>query len=139
MIPTLSHTQPLVRDISLQPAGRYLLTVYGVSSRKYFFVDELVEGDESIAFHRGNAPWATVVLPKGSLWSLIAREELEYPTLEDISRQTKTDQDHLKALEKELYPNKKPKGPLVAFPDEEPNGNGGGIPEAYPGQGKQYL
>ena len=136
MIPTLQHTQPLVRDVSLQPApARYLLTVYGTTSRKYFLVDEYVESDETMAFHRGNATWATVVLPKGSMWTLIHTDEIEFPSLESITRQTKTDQDHLLALEKELYPHKKVKkengNGVVAFPDE--------IQEAYPGQGKQYL
>src|SRR3990167_9242432 len=74
------------------------------STRKDFLVDEYVESDETMAFHRGNATWATVVLPKGSMWTLIHTDEIEFPSLESITRQTKTDQDHLLALEKELYP-----------------------------------
>ena len=126
-----------MRDISLQPSPtRYLLTVYGTTSRKYFLVDEYVESEETISFHRGNNTWATVVLPKGTMWTLIHTDELEFPSLESLTRQTKVDQEYLLALEKELYPHKKKErnggnGAVVAFPDE--------VPEAYPGQSKQYL
>ena len=138
MIPTLSHTQPLVHDISLQPPSRYLLTIYGVTTRKYFLVDEYVEGDETIAFHRGNASWATVVLPKGTQWTLIHMDEIELPTLEMITRQTKMDQDRFTALDKELYPQRK-KGNGIVLPLPEENGTEGQPIDAYPGQSKQYL
>lgn len=139
MIPTLSHTQPLVRDISLQPPSRYLLTIYGATTREYFLVDDYAEGDETIAFHRGTALWATVVLPKGTQWTLIAMDEIELPTLEMITRQTREDQDHFASLDKELYPHRDKKGNemVVTLPDK--NGTEGQPIDAYPGQSKQYL
>lgn len=104
MITTLQHTQPLFKDLSLQPKGRYLLTVYEIPSRKYLYVDQVYVYDSHMVAYREGVISPVIVLPTGALWAAVARECLEFPTFAEVSRQGKVDQTELKMLEQELYP-----------------------------------
>ena len=106
MIPSLSHIQPLVKDLSEQPVGKYLLTIYGTSTRKYFFVDSLVcqKGTHFAAYRHGMRD-PELVFPVGSLWLLQHTQNLEFPTMDEINRQGRVDMTALKRLQDELYPD----------------------------------
>lgn len=103
MIPTLQHTQPLFKDLSLQPKGRYLMTLYGINSRKYLYIDDIYVHERFTEAYRKDCPEPVMILPIGTMWTVVLSDVCEYPTLEEITRQAKLDEEGTKALQQALY------------------------------------
>ena len=110
MIPSLTHTQPLLLDLAQQgPPGKFLLTVHGAVNRRYLWVDKMVRADaqDIVGFYReyptGDA--LIIAFPVATAWTLTQREVLEFPTLKELADQTKRDLESQEEYQKELYPN----------------------------------
>ena len=108
MTPSLEHVQPLLLDLSQQGApGKYLLTIQGVNSRRYLWVDEtrhLFPGDSRVIAFYNDASGLVAAFPTATAWTLVKRELLEFPTLKALALQTKQDLTAQGQYQDELYP-----------------------------------
>ena len=107
MTPSLQHTQPLVLDLSVQPHGAYLLTLHGVTTKKYLWLNTFALRDGIVYCYQG-IDEVIAAFPADMAWTIVAKSRLELPTIEGLARQGRDDLVSHAQLQRELYPSVSP-------------------------------